>query len=136
MSRVVVLILLLLLLNSCEEKRKPVINKTSKLTIPLQCLKLNPLENNKKFIAVLNNLYKFKDDCNHQLTINYKKDIVCNSGYNASGKSLGKFPRSYLKLEVRNGFEVEYSYYIDLNDNVDDDDIKEGFMILKRDILE
>jgi len=133
--RMVVVLTLVLLLSSCEEKRKPVINKALNLNIPLNCLKLNPLENNKKFIAVLNKLYTFKDDCTHQLTINYKKDIVCNSGFNASGKCLGKFPKSYLKLEVRNGFEMEYSYYIDLNDNVDEDDIKEGFLKLKSDLL-
>ncbi len=135
MRRVVVLLSFALLFSSCEEKRKPVINKASNLNIPLNCLKLNPLENNKRFIAVLKKLYSFKDECTHQLTINYKKDIVCNSGYNASGKSLGKFPRSYLKLEVRNGFEVEYSYYIDLNENVDEDEIKEGFLRLKSDLL-
>jgi len=57
------------------------------------------------------------------------------SGYNASGQSLGKFPKSFLKLEVRKGFTMEYSYYIDLLNNVDSDDVEEGFATLKKDIL-
>jgi len=48
---------------------------------------------------------------------------------------LGKFPRSFLKLEVRKGFRIEYSYYIDLLNNVESDDVEEGFLRLKKDIL-
>jgi len=125
----------LLLLTACEEKRKPVIFMDTNVQLPMSCLKLNPLENEKKFDATLKKLYTFKGNCPHQLTLSYKKDIVCNSGYNASGQSLGKFPKSFLKLEVRKGFTMEYSYYIDLLNNVDSDDVEEGFATLKKDIL-
>jgi len=127
--------MILLLLTACEEKRKPVISVDTKVQLPLSCLKLNPLESEASFEAMLKKCYTFKADCPHQLTLSYKKDIVCNSGYNASGQSLGKFPRSFLKLEVRKGFRVEYSYYIDLLDNVERDDVEEGFARLKKDIL-
>ena len=127
--------MMLLLLTACEEKRKPVISVDTNVQLPLTCLKLNPLESEENFEATLKNLYTFKANCPHQLTLSYKKDIVCNSGYNASGQSLGKFPRSFLKLEVRKGLRVEYSYYIDLLDNVESDDVEEGFVRLKKDIL-
>ena len=131
----IVFFMMLLLLTACEEKRKPVISVDTNVQLPLSCLKLSPLENEKKFDATLKKCYTFKANCPHQLTLSYKKDIVCNSGYNASGQSLGKFPRSFLKLEVRKGFTVEYSYYIDLLDNVESDDVEEGFARLKKDIL-
>ncbi|RUM69917.1 MAG: hypothetical protein DSZ07_03630 [Sulfurovum sp.] len=130
-----ILLMMLLLLTACEEKRKPVISVDTNVQLPLTCLKLNPLESEENFEATLKNLYTFKANCPHQLTLSYKKDIVCNSGYNASGQSLGKFPRSFLKLEVRKGFRVEYSYYIDLLDNVESDEVEEGFVRLKKDIL-
>jgi len=125
----------LLLLTACEEKRKPVISMDANVQLPLSCLKLSPLESEESFDAMLKKRYTFKANCPHQLTLSYKKDIVCNSGYNASGQSLGKFPRSFLKLEVRKGLRVEYSYYIDLLDNVESDDVEEGFTRLRKDIL-
>jgi len=126
---------MMLLLTSCEEKRKPVISVDTNVQLSLNCLKLNPLESEESFEVTLKKLYTFKANCPHQLTLSYKKDIVCNSGYNISGQSLGKFPKSFLKLEVRKGFTIEYSYYIDLLDNVESDDVEEGFSRLKKDIL-
>jgi len=127
--------MMLLLLTACEEKRKPIISIDTHVKFPLSCLKLNQLESEEDFETTLKKLYTFKANCPHQLTLSYKKDIVCNSGYNASGQSLGKFPKSFLKLEIRKGFKVEYSYYIDLLDNVESDDVEEGFSRLKKDIL-
>jgi len=130
-----ILLIVLLLFTACEEKRKPVISVDTNLQLPLSCLKLSPLEGEESFELTLKKRYTFKANCPHQLTLSYKKDIVCNSGYNASGQSLGKFPKSFLKLEVRKGFTIEYSYYIDLLDNVESDDVEEGFSRLKQDIL-
>jgi len=127
--------MMLLLLTACEEKRKPIISIDTNVKFPLSCLKLNQLDSKEDFEATLKKLYTFKANCPHQLTLSYKKDIVCNSGYNASGQSLGKFPKSFLKLEIRKGFKVEYSYYIDLLDNVNSNDVEEGFSRLKKDIL-
>jgi len=130
-----VFLMSLLLLTACEEKRKPVISMDSKIQLPLTCLKLNPLGSEKEFEDTLQKIYTFQSNCPHQLTLSYKKDIVCNSGYNASGQSLGKFPKSFLKFEVRRGLALEYSYYIDLLNNVESEDVEEGFSALRKDIL-
>jgi hypothetical protein len=50
-------------------------------------------------------------------------------------KNMGKFPRSFVKLEVRNGLDSLYSYYVDLYSNVDEDDVVDGFLQLKKDVL-
>jgi len=70
------------------------------------------------------------------LTLSTKKDIVCNSPQNAMAKASGKFPRSYIKLKLRRGIELQYSYYLDLYSNVDEDDVEEGFERLKKDLIE
>ena len=135
MIKFIIIFTSLLFLTACEEKRKPAIFLDSKVKLPINCLQLNPLEIDKKFDPVLKKLYNFDPNCSHILTLSYKKDIICNSSYNVVEKNLGKFPKSFLKLEVKKGFDTEYSYYIDLLENVDSDDVKEAFERLKKDIL-
>jgi len=135
MIKFIIVFVSLLFLTACEEKRKPAIFLDSKVKLPISCLQLNPLQLDKKFNPVLKKLYNFDPNCSHILTLSYKKDIICNSSYNVVEKNLGKFPKSFLKLEVRKGLNIEYSYYIDLLENVDSDDVKEGFERLKKDIL-
>ena len=119
---------------ACEEKRKPNIIISSDLELPISCMKLNRL-GDKELINSLAKLYDFNKSCALTLTLSSKKDIVCNSTSNVMSKNMGKFPKSFLKLELRKGMRVEYSYYIDLYSNVDEDDVKEGFAQLKRDLL-
>ncbi len=132
----ILLIILTLFFTACEEKSKPVIIKNSSLSTPIKCISLNRLEVEPKFISELEKLYDFNSSCNYKLTISYKKDIVCNSSYNAVAKTTGKFPKSYLKFELRDGMTIVYSYYIDLYDNVDTEDIRDGFLKLKMDLVD
>jgi len=135
MIKRVIFFVILIFSIGCQEKRKPVISIKPNIQLPISCLKLNPLEGEEEFTSTLKKLYNFKSNCPNILTLSYKKNIVCNSGYNVAQKSFGKFPKSFLKLEVRKGLDVEYSYYIDLLDNVDIENIKDGFNRLKKDIL-
>ena len=125
----------LLLFSACEEKAKPVVIKKSTLEIPVSCMKLNRVGADKELLASIENLYAFKDGCSFALSLSSKKDIVCNSSYNAMSKNMGKFPKSFVKLELRHGMELVYSYYVDLYSNVDEDDVVEGFTRLKKDLL-
>jgi len=120
---------------ACEEKSKPTVIIHSDLELPLSCMKLNKLGADKAFLSSLEKLYDFNQSCPFTLTISSKKDIVCNSTNNVMSKNMGKFPKSFLKLELRKGLNVEYSYYVDLYSNVDKDDVKEGFERLKKDLL-
>ena len=120
---------------ACEEKSKPTVIIHSDLELPLSCMKLNKLGVDKAFLSSLEKLYDFNQSCPFTLTISSKKDIVCNSTNNVMSKNMGKFPKSFLKLELRKGLNVEYSYYVDLYSNVDKDDVKEGFERLKKDLL-
>ena len=131
----ILLFSLLLLLTACQEKMKPIVIKNSSLETPISCLNLNILDQEDELVKHLNQFYKFKKSCNYRLTLTYKQDIVCNSSYNVGLKSTGKFPKSFLKLEVRKGLKVLYSYYVDLYSNADSDDVEEGFLRLKNDLL-
>ena len=128
------LIITLSLLTSCQERAEPIIKKSS-VTTPIPCLKLSTLQRKSELTKNLQELYPFKKSCDYTLTLSYKKDILCNSSYNVTMKTTGKFPKSFLKLEVHEGLTSIYSYYIDLYSNVENDDVVEGFQQLKRDLL-
>ena len=130
----IILIAIVLLLGACEEKSKPIIIKNPNAQIPISCMKLDSLEKNE-LINQLETLYNFTPNCNYTLSLKFKKDIVCNSTQNVGMKSMGKFPQSFLQLEVREGLKPIYSYYIDLYHNANIDDVKIGFMRLNKDIL-
>ena len=130
-----ILLVLLLFLTACQEKAKPLVSKNSTLERPLLCLQLSTLDKKDKLVAYLNGLYRFEKSCDYQLALTYKQDIVCNSSYNVGLKTTGKFPKSFVKLEVRQGLKVVYSYYVDLYSNADEEDVEEGFERLKRDLF-
>ncbi len=126
---------LLFMFVGCNEKSKPIVKVDSNLSKPIECMALNTIGVDKEFIHKLNQLYSFSSNCPLKLSINYKKDIICNSPYNPNQKNVSKFPKSFLNMELREGFDVKYSYYVDLYSNVDKEDIEEGFLRLKRDLL-
>ena len=131
---IISILFILSIFNGCEEKSKPVIIKNSTIKTPIECLKLDSLEKNE-LTKHLSSLYNFSNSCEYTLRLKFKKDIVCNSSYNAGAKSMGKFPKSFIELEVRKGLTPIYSYYIDLFHNANSDDIDSGFKELQKDIL-
>jgi len=128
------LILIALLLMGCSKKSEPIVKKDADLAAPVQCMALNELGIEKNFIKKLHSLYAFDERCDLKLTLKYKKDIVCNSPYNPNKKNVSQFPKSFLSLELRRGFKTEYSYYIDLYSNVDEEDIEDAMLRLKKDL--
>ncbi len=120
---------------ACEEKAKPRVTISSDLKRPISCMKLNKLADDKELLSHLEKLYTFTDNCPLTLTLSSKKDIVCNSTNNMMSKNMGKFPKSFVKLELRKGMKLQYSYYVDLYSNVDEDDVEEGFERLKKDLI-
>jgi len=96
---------------------------------------LSSINIDKNILTLFKDLYKFDESCPFGLSISYKKDIVCNSRHNIQMKSVSRFPKSYLKLEVRRGIDMQYTYYKDLYNNVDEDDMIEGFRRLREDLL-
>ena len=85
---------------------------------------------NKPIANTLKHLYTFDSNCDKDLLVSYKSSIVCNSNMNSEKKVLGMV-KSYLRLELKEGEKLLYSYYIDLAENVENEDVKNGFKIMK-----
>ena len=100
----------------------------------LKCISYIPASNKDLDLELLK-LYKFSKKCPYTLELSYKNNIVCNSPYNVPQKVNSNFPSAYIKLEVRKGFKLEYSYYKDLTHKTNLSDLKEAFERLKDDIL-
>ena len=132
--RVFILIVFIFMIG-CTQKSKPVIKIDKTLSTPIKCLSLSKLSIDKRFISELEKLYKFDENCKLKLYIRYKTGIVCNSPYNPNQKNLSSFPTSFLNLEIRENLKSKYSYYIDLYDDVDENDIKKAFMRLEKDLI-
>ena len=92
----------------------------------LGCLAYIP-KNNSYLEQNLQKFYHFQNGCQYILELSYKSDIVCTSPYNAALKNTTNFPNAYIKLEVRNGMRLLYSYYKDLSHKPTVDDLKEAF---------
>ena len=104
-----------------------------KTSIP--CLKLILYPPNAMIEKRIKQHYRFTNrSCPYRLEISYKNGIACNSTQNVQTKSINGFPSSYLKMEIRKGFSLQYSYYIDLMSKVDSDDIDDGFKRLEEDL--
>ena len=128
------LILFALLLSGCGSDAQINFYDKSLKSKKLNCLNFNS-SSKGELEEYLKTLYKFDNSCKNTLSISYKSDIVCKSSYNAPIKATSNFPNSYLTLEVKRGFKLLYSYYIDLNHKPTKSDVKEAFSRLKDDIL-
>jgi len=106
----------------------------NRLKNKIDCLSYIPTSKNSLDLELLK-LYEFKNSCPYKLSLDYKSSIVCNSSFNAPTKATTAFPNSFIRLEVKKGFNVVYSYYKDLTDKPDLGDLEDAFNRLKSDIL-
>ena len=133
-QRIFCMVTVLLFLSGCDEKAQVNIYKPEILKTPIPCLQLIVSPSSKKIAGVMQRLYIFKESCPYKLTVSYKNGITCNSTFNVQTKTVNGFPKSYLNMEIRKGFSLQYSYYIDLMEDVTPKDIKRGFDRIKEDL--
>jgi len=124
------------MMTGCGKKSEALIKQDVNLSTPIACISLNEFAIEKNFIETLHTLYAFDKHCDLKLTVKYKKDIVCNSPYNPNSKNTSQFPKSFLNLELRKGLNVVYSYYIDLYNNVDEEDVTDAFKRVMKDLID
>jgi len=132
--KLLLLLSVLFLFTACEEKVIVKIHNKKILKTKLQCMNLLVFPPNENIENTLNKLYSFKSECPLTLHISYKNAIVCNSSFNASRKAAG-MPNSYLRLELKEGSKLYYSYYVDLDDILGEAQLEDGFSRLKKDLL-
>jgi len=124
----------LLLFTACNDKTVVTVYKKSLLDKPIQCMRLIVTPEDKTIRTAAEKLYPFSEDCDMTLEISYKSGIHCNSSYNAPAKATTAFPTSYLKMELRRGMYLLYSYYIDLTDKPDSEDIQNAMKRIGKDL--
>ena len=124
----------LFILTGCTQKGERTFYDKNITNQTIPCMKLAVTPPNKQMAQTMRQLYRFTQSCPYTLTLSYKSGIVCNSHYNAQTKALGKMPNSYMNLELRRGFKLLYSYYIDLDHKPGEEDIREGFETLRNDL--
>ena len=120
--------LIFLFFAGCGDKSISKLNDKSYKNKSIPCLKLSIFPKNSAMEKTLKNLYPFKDKCQYQFSVSYKANIVCNSNQNAPRKTLSNFPNSFLRIEIKKNMnDLIYSYYIDLDDGVEKNDLIKGF---------
>ncbi len=112
----------------CNQKDNLYINFYDKnITLnPPKCLRLNLSPFDKKLEDELKTIYKFDFNCSYTLYVEYKKNIHCNKNLNANIKGIKGLPIGYIRAELKKGFKLLYSYYIDLDHNPNSNDFKEA----------
>ena len=123
-----------LLLTGCGEH--PIVtlydHNLTHTTIPCLALQVSPPDPNAR--KTIEALYPFTTECPYTLTLSTKNSIVCRSFGNAPKKATSDFPSAYLRLELRRGLKLLYSYYIDLTHAPEASDIHRAFGRLKEDL--
>ena len=129
-----ILLTALLLLTACDDKAMVNIYKKKITQTPISCMKLTVFPEEPIITQTLKKRYTFNDDCDLTLAVSHKSGIKCNSSFNAARKTLSTFPSSYLKMELRKGMTLQYSYYIDLTKKPTESDVNKGFDRLEKDL--
>jgi len=124
----------LLLLTACDDKAMVTVYKKKITQSPISCMKLTVFPEDTMITQTLQKRYHFTDSCDLTLEVSYKSGITCNSRFNAATKATTGFPSSYLKMELRRGLALQYSYYIDLTKKPNEHDVNSGFDRLEKDL--
>jgi hypothetical protein len=83
---------------------------------PPTCLSLQVHPENAAIEKALRDQYTFSEPmaCPYRLEVSWKSNIHCTSNQNSDRKALSAFPSSFLRMEIRRGMRLLYTYYIDL----------------------
>ncbi len=101
-----------------------------------RCLSLHLFPPDDKIEKALREHFAFDPTCPWRLDVQYKNNIHCTSNQNSDRKALSTFPTGFLRLEIRHGMRLLYSYYIDLDHSAQPNDAKTGIERIKKDMKE
>ena len=124
----------LLFLLSCSDDATITLYEKNLPKESISCIQLVIFPPNKKIQNSLEKLYDFDENCNITMEVSTKSGITCNSNQNYQRKAVGSFPTSYLKMQVNDGSKIVYSYYIDLLNEVTQEDVSSAFSRVRDDL--
>lgn len=126
-------ILISLLILGCSDGSQTFVHDKKIVDADIECMKLTLFPPNEMIEKTLNSRYCFKQECDYNLVVSYKTSITCNSNQNADKKMYG-LPQSYLRLEIKKNGYLQFTYYKDLKENLDKEDIQNGFETIKENL--
>ena len=126
--------LLLLVIAGCDDKAYVTVYDKTIRKKPIDCLRLKVFPPDPVAEEAIRGLYPFRDDCPYTLELSTKSGIRCTSNANVPQKVTSNFPSAYLRMELRRGMRLLYSYYIDLTHKPERGDIERGFRRLGDDL--
>ena len=125
----------LLGLSACKNSNAYVKIYDKNLTrTPLPCMRLKLFPPDPDAEQTIRTLYRFSPDCPYTLELSTKAGIHCNSNANVPRKVTSNFPSAYLRMELRRGMRLLYSYYVDLTHRPDSSDVREAFDRMREDL--
>jgi hypothetical protein len=127
-------LVMLFIVNGCGDRSVVIIYDRNSTGKSLPCLRLNFFPPDPENERIMNRFYAFSEDCPYTLEVSTKSGIHCNSTTNVPDKTTSNFPTAYLRLEVRRGMKLIYSYYIDLTDTPGPKELQKGFERLQQDL--
>ncbi len=123
---------LLLILTSCSDNA--VVRTDKKELENVHCMKLVIFPPDAILKSAAEKLYDFDEKCPYTLSLSQKSGITCNSNYNVDKKTLSTFPSGYIRMDLSKGSQNIFSYYKDLTHKADEDDVKDAFDALKKNL--
>ncbi len=88
----------------------------------------------EKIEGYFRKFHKFDAECKFKMQVEKKGGITCNSKHNTQSKAMGSFPSSFLNVNVSKGRNKIYGYYIDLIEDVKEDDVEAALKRIKEDL--
>jgi len=133
-KKIVLVITSLFLLSACSDNSTVTIFEKNIPKEKITCINLLIFPPNEKVQTAFESLYTFSENCSIKLEVSTKSGITCNSNHNYQIKAVGEFPSSYLKMQLNSGSKIVYSYYIDLKEEVNTQDISRAFLRMRDDL--
>jgi len=121
--------------SACSDNASVVVFDKNITQTKISCMQLRVWPPDEAIEKYLQTRYSFDVNCLYQLEVSTKNGITCNSNQNIQTKALGAFPTSYIKMEILKGKNVVYSYYKDLQGDVELSDVQRACDMMGEDLL-
>ena len=128
--RSIFILIVIFLLSACSDNATIIESKEDLKDV--NCMKLVVFPPDKFLSEIVQKLYKFDENCSYKLSVSQKSGITCNSNQNADKKILANFPSGYIRLDLTKDSKTIFSYYRDLTDRADEEDMKKAFATLQK----
>ena len=128
------ILITIFLLSGCSDNAT--ITESKEDLKDVKCMRLLVFPPDKFLSETMHTLYNFDENCTYRLSVSQKNGITCNSNQNADKKILANFPSGYIRLDLTKGAKTIFTYYRDLTDKANKEDVQRAFLTLQKHLQE